>query len=199
MTGIVNSTGARSGVIGTTVGTPAGGKLTWDLEQVVMDSIVEGEYHVLASAGDVGLTGLDLTITPISTNPKFLISLTINIYAPLVNASANIYDATAAARILTGTATTSLRHALSTGTFGPMNTSTAFEDGLPGVYCTIGKSIMGLYTPPSNPSAARNFKVYVEALDAGGTIYVGRNYASTNDFYNSHSPCFLTVMELSGS
>jgi hypothetical protein len=52
MTGIVNSTGARSGVVGTTVGTPAGGPSyetgTWDAQ------IWNGDNYTMSGSHDTG-------------------------------------------------------------------------------------------------------------------------------------------------
>ena len=155
-----------------------------------MDSIVGGETYSMSSVGQTKLTGLDLTITPISTNPKFLISLTINLSATY-NVAANIYDSTGGVRILTGTAISN-RDAISTGPFGSAGPIAANS------YGTQGKSIMGVYTPSSNASSARNFQVYVEAINSTGDIHVGRNRDTTDARYNSYSPCFLTVMEITG-
>ena len=64
MTGIVNSTGARSGVIGTTVGTPAGGTL-------VRTSYIAATSNVLQTSAATA-TIVETTITADSTSDWIL-------------------------------------------------------------------------------------------------------------------------------
>ena len=70
MSGIVNSTGARSGVIGTTVGTPAGG----DVLQTTFTTY-STQTAITAYGGTYGSSGLVGTITPTSTSNKLLITV----------------------------------------------------------------------------------------------------------------------------
>ena len=88
MTGIVNSTGAKSGIIGTTVGTPSGGKVL----QVVQE--VEIGIGATTSTGgwddeiDSGVLFLDTTITPSATSSKIFVMVNLNIGISVSNIGA---------------------------------------------------------------------------------------------------------------
>jgi len=75
MTGIVNSTGARSGVIGTTVGTPDGGK-------IVQVKYAERTAPYGNTSPGTGYfppyTDCDVLITPNSASNKYMINFSFN-------------------------------------------------------------------------------------------------------------------------
>ena len=74
MSGIVNSTGARSGVVGTTVGTPAAAIL-----QLLSTTITAATANITTSDSWEDLTGMTATITPSSTSNKIFVSWIVNI------------------------------------------------------------------------------------------------------------------------
>ena len=74
MTGIVNSTGARSGVVGTTVGTPSGGGKVLQVIQTVVTASSTTSSSSTSSFVDV--PGLTVNITPASSN-KVLVSVSL--------------------------------------------------------------------------------------------------------------------------
>jgi len=74
MTGIVNSTGAKSGIIGTTVGTPAGGGKVLQVFSTTKTSVFS-MVGMGTGAGDwEDITGLSVAITPSAEANKILIS-----------------------------------------------------------------------------------------------------------------------------
>ena len=66
MSGILNTTGAVSGILGTTVGTPDGGKVL----QVQSKTLTTG--YSATETGWTDITGVTIAITPSSTSSKVL-------------------------------------------------------------------------------------------------------------------------------
>ena len=72
MSGIVNQTGAKSGVIGTTVGTPSSKIL-----QVVSTTLITDTSTASHATNFNDIAGLSVTITPAATSSKVLVMYSI--------------------------------------------------------------------------------------------------------------------------
>jgi hypothetical protein len=160
-------------------------------------SFVQAQSYALRSreqisVGTVGsfvASSMQVTITPKTSNPKFLILFDLKISDDGFNAVANVYDETAGVRVLTGIAESNKIEVTS----GPMG-----GGGLGNAYGTDSRTRMGIYTPPSNASATRTFRVYVSCVNSTTVVNLAGNDADQDAAYNSYSPCELTVIEIAG-
>jgi len=73
MSGIVNSTGAKSGIIGTTVGTPSASSGGGKVLQVV-STVKTSNFNVSGTGSWHDVTGLAVAITPASSSNKILLT-----------------------------------------------------------------------------------------------------------------------------
>ena len=87
MTGIVNSTGARSGIIGTTVGTPAGGQVvkTYQTHRAMTGS------HVATQSASAAATGITLTCDAAGSGNYMYIQFGTSCQHGLVGSTDSIY------------------------------------------------------------------------------------------------------------
>lgn len=152
-------------------------------------ALTSREQISVGTQGNFYPSSIQVTITPKTSNPKFLILFDLKISDDGYNAVANVYDETAGVRVLAGTASSN-RIAVTSGPMG--------SGGLGNAYGTDSRNRMGIYIPATNPSIARTFKVYVSCLNSTSVINLAGNDNDTDAMYNSYSPCGLTVIEIAG-
>ena len=160
-------------------------------------TFVQAQSYALTSREQISVgtqntfypSSMVVTITPKTSNPKFLVLFDIKLSDDGHNAVANVYDETAGVRVLTGTASGNRIQVTS----GPLSSV-----GLGNAYGTDSRVRMGIYTPPSNPSATRTFKVYVSCVNSTTVVNLAGNDDDTDASYNSYSPSELTIIEIAG-
>jgi hypothetical protein len=146
-----------------------------------------------ANAGSTTWTAssLNITITPIKTNSKFLLMADIKYASNDMNAVYRIYDVTASANVEAVAAGN--RVATEGGAIG--GNGQPMGNGAFNAYGTTARNTTVFYSPAS-PSATRQFRIDFIGVNNAGTVYHGRNSDTTDAAYNSYSPCSLTVMEI---
>ena len=185
MTGIVNSTGARSGVIGTTVGTPVGGKVL-QVQHGFVGNVAS--TTVYASPGTT--TGLAVAITPAASTSKIFLQVSIGMASSdggTGTVGFNIYSSLTTGIIGIGNAASSRLGILARST---PNWNGDANHG-------AGTSFSYIDSPTGWSSGAITYTVYMWG-EVSGTRYINRSSGDTNstDVHSTRTSSTISAIEI---
>ena len=185
MTGIVNSTGARSGVIGTTVGTPSGGIL-----QVVVHNWND---HAQTTGTTYSVpTGGSCAITPLDINSHFYVVLRCMVSSTSGSPAIKI------AGIATTTTTTAVSPVGASSASHTLATMGGHEtSGKDSAYCARSYSCAILHDPALSNLNEIYYNMIYANFNSTNAVVMNRaaNYGETNA-YMINSTSSITVMEV---
>ncbi len=185
MTGIVNSTGARSGVIGTIVGTAE------SVVKQVLSTTKTTEFSTSSVSNTwTAVTDLSVVITPASTSNKILVTYHINLgmeHGGHTGVATGLYRGGSA---LSGAVGTSLLTSQTAVTTGVLHFNDDSNEAYNGVV-----SMTHLDSPSS--TSALTYQVYVyNGSGAGFIAYVNRGPSNSEVPYVSKAISSITAMEI---
>ena len=174
MSGIVNSTGAVSGLIGTTVGTPGGGKIL----NVVIGESTQGNTKANSSSGTYTTAFTSPNITPSATSSDIIVMFH-TMFGQSGTGNGNGYAA--------------VKRDGST-LIGPAAFVAQHMGSVADVYLSSYGTACNLYDDAISTTSAVNYQLMVKD-DGNDVLTVGGRYGDTG--YNMG--CWWTLLEVDGS
>ena len=182
MSGILNQTGAVSGILGTTVGTPTAPNI---IQTVSASKTDTSSWTAVEAWTDTGVTA---TITPSATANKILIMW------QLAHAVATSTDQVGIGLVRDSTL-------INVGHAGAGIRITAQSEGIySGSISFTQSTISGMFVDSPSSIIAVTYKLQIQsASTAGTTVYVNRTYIDrTSTYYDGRTASNIILQEIKG-